>query len=49
MWKELQEDFDRWWITATFQEKASLGISLALIGLTALSMITSIFRPRVQS
>lgn len=46
MRKELQEDFERWWVTATFQEKMSMGISVSLILLTALSMISGLLRPR---
>lgn len=31
MLKELQEDFERWWVTATFEQKISLAVTMAIL------------------
>lgn len=45
MLDELREDFDRWWVTATFQEKASMALSASFV----LLILGSILIPRSRS
>lgn len=41
--RELKEDFERWWVTATFEEKVSMALIGAMIVQALLLPIATVF------